>query len=602
MRSITERIVLYIQKIPIVSIFIGIMYYFLYSKNLLLTMIKIDGVLCALNLFITIFKRTINIENINSKAVLYKSSLLNRYILYILYYSIYCVINSIFWINTNYVLHMITSLIVTPSVVDQIISTDIFQVIENGKIMIIKKIAAKNIVSLLNKISDDILQKKIEKIKYKTILNKIPSYEQLMEIFYKIIRNILIVLSASLIKKYARKMWYSVSKMIIYYITNNKMESFNINGARNNIISAIKNKNWNLLMEPKYIKSLVYIYSENDEYNNNVEKILIKLELLSAIAISLWTISSFFQSTLIIPLLSSVIFLHITKCRNNNEIYNNIKTIIITILTCILSIIIPHEYLLLSIFSQFGGYILFNIATYTLIKSVFKFLRKMIIKVYNNNASFTFQIINNILISNCCSLFLDTNKCYTILLMVGIHKMVTIKNLKANLINAILSLSLIFSKSFLHYINNIILMYIFVSLINNNDDRNIIMMILYIVTSLYTFIKNKIISIIYVKNDIKNEETKENSIIEINMEELENEFNNRQIINQSEIITKDSSIFELDTRDFINAISVNNTDDITEEFDIKTEYDKEIFEIVSFDDNGKISSSNKCEVKLFNTI
>lgn len=434
----------------------------LYNYNLFFSLITIDGLMGACSWMISYFNKNTKYTNVVENAQIYDNSVLDRIISYLVFYFGYVGAKTFLWTKDIAILYYLITLIPIPEIINNFIKSDIYGKINNVKQILVKKIIAKNI-ALGVKTAAKIYINKDVVIKYKEIMPLLSDYEKSIDITKNITKNLLLVLLMSCIKKYTSKFYYDIGKMIVSYKFGDKIESFNVNGARSKLVNIIDNKQWNKILKPEFIKLILNIYEEHENNSDTIKKMITHFSITFSGMLTVWTICSFCKYSCIAPIISVIMLLY--RREHGIKLYNNLAVLFAVLCG---SIIWNNQYLVMSLLAQFGHLIIFNKFTLLICKNIFKNIYKWINKIITRNIAYNKMLIYTIPYIVTIRYMLSDTLLYKILALNMIYTLLVNRDKKYNVINIIVATTTMLANSSFHIIYNGILTYVMVSFIDRN--------------------------------------------------------------------------------------------------------------------------------------
>lgn len=339
---------------------------------LLIKLITIDGLIIALNYFkIYINNDLTESQIIYRSSTLYSHSLLDRMIYYILLYLIYLIICNILWLSNVTILYFFMIIISFPVFLNKILDSNFFRIIQRRKEKIIKTILSKQITALIKFISKIYLKKNIN-ITYKELLPIFDNYEDTISKSKKALLNAFMIIFMVWLENYAPNI-YSLVLVSYSYKTGIFIEKFNTESAKQKLTTIIEQKKWNEILKPNFYGALFYLYKnshKSDILNKTINFILMRTTKIGVV----WTISSFQQNLLLIPVIS----LGMKFYRKNINIISleNAYYILILIIGSFIGFY-TNNYLLTILICQCGYTILYNKIIFSICKYFyFKIVKK----------------------------------------------------------------------------------------------------------------------------------------------------------------------------------------------------------------------------------
>jgi hypothetical protein len=513
----------------------------LYNYNLFLSLITIDGLMNACSWMLSFFNKDIKYTSVTENAQIYNNSILDRYISYLIFYIGYVVSTTFFWTTDIPLLYYLISLVPIPGIINNFVRSEIYEKINNIKQSMIKKIISKNIALGVNSASQIYLNKKVN-IKYKEILPLLSDYEKSVNIAKSITKNLLLVLLMSYVRKYTSKFYYDIGKMIVSYKFGDKIESFNVNGARSKLVTIIDKKQWNKLLKPDFIKSLLNIYEEHENNSDAIKQIIRNYSITFSGMSVIWTLCSIFKYSCIAPIISIIMVLY--RREYGIEMYKKLS-----ILGLILSISMwVNNHLLISFLSQFGYLIIFNKVSFIICKNILKNIYKLTNRIIQKNKLYNKMLLTTIPYGIILQNVFNINTLPKLLIPNITYNLITYDNNKFKIIYMVIMATTMFSKSSLHIIYNGILIYILTSFIDRNIFVDLCVIIKKFINYLLGIFKKEINvnNIVPIGSEVDNEKDNTLEIIE-NINIISGENINCDI---------DFNIFDLSHEKFMQAIAV----------------------------------------------
>lgn len=347
-------------------------------------MLTIDSVFNAIHFLKEFVDNNLD-ENmvVRRSKLLYKYSVLDRYIYYLTCFLSYTTLCNFFWISYNVLSYVSLFIFTFPLFLNKMMNCVIFHRIIKGKEDIIKFIITKQMAFLIKTMSKNYLQKDVD-INHVELLPLFDNYDKTMDYMLDIIKNSLIIFLTSYIKQYSSKLSYKLMKYAYNYKTGDILKSFNEKTARNDLLDIIENKKWKLLLDPNVFRASLYLYQINNKDPDVLKKLINIFNYKLGKFFTIWTISSFFNNMLIVPIASLFMLCYRKKINISNNI-ENIQRIIITSLSTLIGIHF-NNYMLASFLCQFGYNILCNKIVHTIYKQLMnKFLKKSYELNYRNS-------------------------------------------------------------------------------------------------------------------------------------------------------------------------------------------------------------------------
>lgn len=292
------------------------------------------------------------VTNTNS---LYDGSLMDRYIYYAIAYLSYNSVCTYFWFDDINILYYLGIILLVPPVMNKIFGSSFFKSIREKKEMMIKICVAKMLTVIIKFYSKIYLKKKIKNFKYTELIYLLSDYKEAIGYFYDIIKNFLIIMFLSYIKKYSTKYYYDVIKYVYNYKTGELLDSFSGNDdAKEYLISIIENKQWHRFKKTNTYNAILKVYELNISEIDILSVINDEINFMLVKIFSIWTISSLLDSVYFVPILSSLLILYNKYCKQGR--LRDMSVMVMVGLLCLVN----DSYFLISFMSQCLPKLLFN--------------------------------------------------------------------------------------------------------------------------------------------------------------------------------------------------------------------------------------------------
>lgn len=343
------------------------------DSNFLLLMMTIDSLFSAIHYFKAYLDSDLTYSQIIvESSAQYDYGLLDRYIYYILQYIFYILTCNTFWLKACKPLYYGTLISIIPPFLNIILKTGFFERIRKKKEEMVKVVASKQMASLVELSSKTYLHKEI-KVHYEEILPLMNNYHATIGYFQDGLKNALLIMLLTYMKKYSSNIYYKTTKYIYKYKTGNMLQSFNTESAKKMLADIIDNKKWGQLVQPNVYRAIFQLYQINDD-NDMFKVLLVSFNHKTAKMFAIWTLSSFFKRFLVAPVIS--IFFHLYKQGIRFDFDNLMHFMFITSSFIIGEAL--NSYFMLSFLSQFAFACLYNNIAFT----VYGYLVKEVYKVF----------------------------------------------------------------------------------------------------------------------------------------------------------------------------------------------------------------------------
>ena len=366
--GVVSKIFTYLKYIKYLYYVLMIILVKLFTPNMLLGMVSLDGLYSSIHSIVSYIKNTDETQKVSVRPI-YKHPILDRYICYTIHFITYKMLCWVFWIpdsTMTRVFSYLSMLTVIPHILNNILNSYTFQKIKKGKKDIIKTISSKQMANLVQFFSKTYLDKEVT-IDYKEILPLFDNYDVTVSYLQSILKNTVITSLLNFLKIYAKKIYYKTVKYIYIYKTGDGIKSFNPNTARKALETMIENKNWGALLDTSIYNAIICLYQENTERVDIFGKLWIILRNKIAKLSAIYTVASFFSNPMLIPILSAGLYL----CSEENRriIRKNIIKYAIY-LACVPYCYTTGSYILTSLICQFGYNFIENSAVSTTVSFI----------------------------------------------------------------------------------------------------------------------------------------------------------------------------------------------------------------------------------------
>lgn len=417
--------------------------YMIPSCSLLLKLTTLDSFFISINFIISFLNRELEeIDIININSSVYERSALDRYILYCILQCIYSIGSIFLWIHSFPLLSNVLLIFAIPIITNYVLKSYAYRIIAKKKEYFIKKMIAKYLSRLITSFSKIYLNKDNVYVGYKKLMPLLDDYQQTISYTYDIIKTSFVLFLLARIKKYSPWL-HSFTKRVYKHQTGHMAKSYNEYDAKCKLIAMINDEKWDELLKPDTQKAIIKLYYANDQGVNIIDELLQKFKYKVLKISALYVMSSFFKCLYIIPV-GSVCFLMYRDKICLNSIYRLVGPLFS--IFCIIFGSSLNEYLLVTLISEILYSTCFNPLMLNAYKSIYKKIRKMVIKTYYNNKKDNMFVLVTLICMIIMPYFINSS----IILMFGI-----------NMINQLL--------------------------INQNFDRSIVTLILYGTTYLSNF-------------------------------------------------------------------------------------------------------------------
>jgi len=402
------------------------LYWFADVSSTLSNYITIDSLINAITFVKVNFSKDLTKSQIIASADIYGTSLIDRYIYYILLTIIVYSIKVFFWLESHTYIAAVSYTLVIPKTLTYLLKYSPMSHIIVAKETIIKIMMAKQIKLFLSYYSKTYLNKNI-KIKYTELLPFIDDYNNILSLFFNILKNSLLLFLLSKAKN--NNYYYELIKYIYNYKTGELINSYNYDSARTYLISTMENKRWEELSKPNIYKAIFHLYDLGRSDEDNIIKIVfinVNLKLLKFFTI--WSLTSV-TNTIYVPCVLSLLFV-----LNQSYLDIAVEAVFLAV-GCIVNMIVPSHFVCCFIF-QFGSMCVFNKLSYFL----FRKAKKKVYGFTDADKDALFLILGNTVYCMFVK-YVDSANFATIFMGNATFNLLTTNNVKNNIVLHVIVLS-----------------------------------------------------------------------------------------------------------------------------------------------------------------
>jgi hypothetical protein len=562
------------------------------NTNIFFQMITIDSIFSSTH-FIKqyIDYRVTDSQIINESIPLYKHPILDRYIYYalsMLSYSTFC---NFFWIKLIKLVYYGIIFTSIPTILNDILRTNLFNRIRKKKEHIIKIIISKQLGAIIEMSSNTYLDKQIN-VDHNELMILFDDYNSTLHHCLDIIKNLSIVLVTMYVKKYSTNFYYKMLKYVYSYKTGNELISFNDRTAKKRLTTIIEHKQWKDLLDPNMYKAIIHLYQLNECQDDFFTKLIQSFYYILGKTLTIWTISSFLNHILSVPILSIFMLFY----RDNVFDCVMIKKILIILCGTLYGVYISN-YLVTSIICQFGYNLIFNNLIYIILKYIKNETIKKLTDLNTTNADYILPILSTTGFVIIYGHLLSTNTLIVIGFDIIRNVIINTDKKRTVMYCTLLGTACLSNFNTFHIIHNAMIIYIMAAFLDYETTRQLIRFIKKKISNLSNvFIimttnklksnnKNKVIFDIWKNYDLYPSINKKNTVknnILINNIEINN-LNNQHVTQIIKPEFTKNNIFELDDANFIDAISIDSSFYVPEQI-IKNSL---ILESVTYDNDAR---------------
>ena len=360
------------------------------ETNLLIGMITLDGLyssLHAITAYINSENRDMSESHIINMEPLYTSSLLDRYIYYGSQYSIYKLLSWFFWVPDNTIMNLLNCgmiFTIIPPLLNIILKTKLFNKVREKKEEIIKTMVSKQLANIIQFSSSTYLDKDII-IDYHELIPLFNNYGNTMIYVQYMIKNTLITLALNYVKIYSKSIYYKMIKYAYVYKTGREIKSFSSITAKKTLNDMVNKKQWTDLLNTNIYNAILYLFQENINNVDIFKKLRIILRNKITKMTAVYTIASFLNSPVLIPILSIGLYM----CADDNREFTR-KNIIKYMIYCVM---IPYSfyaesYLLTNVICHFGYGMITNKIARSMAIHAYDRTKDTLLVVYEKNKKY----------------------------------------------------------------------------------------------------------------------------------------------------------------------------------------------------------------------
>ena len=341
---------------------------FLYSSvyinsNLFILSIGFDGLFNAIQFSKYYIKKDLSESHIIKNIPdVYNINTISRYEYYLLVNCVAFILLPLkLFIRTIFIY-----VIIIPPILYKINVSNYGQYIKNKKNLFLKEFLSKHISKYIEKRSNNNF-----KIHHGEIMQLLSIENDVENIFWIILKNLLIIQGVGYLKRNYSNISYNVIKKFYTYKTGTKINSITIQEATVYIKHVINNKEWSKLYDVQFTNCLRIIYNENTNGS-----FLYSLQFKILYFFSLWSFG-FILPLYTIPLLFLSFEIYRTDKSINRIIVRPINKsvtlkVVNILFSFILALLLQQEILLISFITVFGYPLIFNDLTLSIIGEIWK--------------------------------------------------------------------------------------------------------------------------------------------------------------------------------------------------------------------------------------
>lgn len=361
------------------------------GSNIFIKLITSDSLFCTYRFFRSFVDKNLTESQVISQTrSLYKRSILDRYIFYLLSYLLYKLICGFFWVTDINVVYYAISLLVTPQILNKILIGDLYNDIKRKKEYIVKMLTAKMFSISIRFLSKTYLDRDV-RVKSRELIPLLDNYDNTINYILEVGKSVGLTFALAYVKKYSPNFYYKIMTYVYNQKTGNMLVSYNEISAKRMLNDIINRKKWDELLKPNVYKAIVSLYHLNADRVDVFKDITINVNFSILKFVTVWTVASYLETIYIVPILS-IFFLCYRKGTtifNDLEAYYRFGVISLGLLAGLAT----NNILLTSVISQFGYFILVNKLTITLAKYLIKKSWKQIKFVYIKNSAYLMPVL-----------------------------------------------------------------------------------------------------------------------------------------------------------------------------------------------------------------
>lgn len=340
------------------------------TYNLFINLITLDSLYSAYDFVKHYYDKSISESQIILKtSTLYKGSLLDRYIIYVGEYVVYSLLCVFFWQPYFYTVYGLAVLSTLPVIINKMLDSKHFNLIRSVKEKIVKTVIAKQFTKIIKTVSKSYLDKDVA-LKHRELLPLLDNYKGAVDSFLEVLKNGLLVLLLSYLRKSATKTYYRLTKYFYSYKTGDTLKSFNADSAKKTLLTVIETKDWGQFKKPNVYSAILQLHQMKNEETNVLSQIMFDLNFKLLKMFSIWSLAALANLNIIACILSFIILMY------RDKKYSLQRLIVENIIIAVSYFAFTESVMITSFVCQFGYNLIINPVTF----SIFKFLKKRCVK------------------------------------------------------------------------------------------------------------------------------------------------------------------------------------------------------------------------------
>jgi hypothetical protein len=272
--------------------------------NLFMRLITADSLLCTYRFFRTYVNKNLTESQIVSKTKsLYIRSIFDRYIFYLLCYLVYKLICGFFWVTDLNCLYYIITLVSIPPLLNKLLLGEIYADIKRRKEHIIKLLAAKMFATAIRFLSKTYLNRD-DKVKSREVFPLLDNYDNTTGYLIEVGKNVGIMLALTYIKSYSPNFYYRIVTYYYNRRSGNILMSYNELSAKRMLNNIIDQKKWEELLKPNVYKAMFSLYHIESDDMDIFKNLATNLNFMIFKFGTIWTVATYVGHIYTVPFLS----------------------------------------------------------------------------------------------------------------------------------------------------------------------------------------------------------------------------------------------------------------------------------------------------------
>lgn len=384
-----------------------LLWYWYYNDNskqhwVFFPAIAFDSLLVSISFIITAFFVKAKKEMIIRINQLYPFITFDRYIWYIvleLFYRVCCGI--VYQPSLPYFADFLVIIGCTPVIINimhqklGIIQT-VFKLIASERQKFTRAIITKQMSGFLNCIVKIVLNQN-PKISHKELEPVFDHYEKFRKNINEFIKEFIVISFLNYAKNNSNAIYSRLIKLFYTAKRGEMLHSLNLTDAETELSLIVQHRKWEGLFTTKGLLAIECIYSAQ---NNTPPKIFLKkfhsFNHKIVKLFTVWTLAQFFQQPLILPIASLTLHLIYLCFQKQNRYKSKLFTITFCLASWPVCVMFHNNYLLGSIVSELGHFILCNRVSRSIEEYIYRKVRALLNGLTSSNKLTEFLVLSSI--------------------------------------------------------------------------------------------------------------------------------------------------------------------------------------------------------------